>query len=138
MGNYSSLWVEDIEMMHEKFGVNNVVSKMSADQLREFLKFRIDCLKEELTELEEAKTADDAVDALIDLIVFAIGTLDAFEVDADSAWDKVYDANMIKEPGIKPERPNPMGFPDMIKPEGWTAPSHAGNVGLFAKILPES
>ena len=38
------------------------------------------------------------------------------------------------EIGVKPERPNPLGLPDLIKPEGWEAPSHEGNHGKFNNI----
>jgi len=41
---------------------------------------------------------------------------------------------MSKEVGIKASRPNPLGLPDLVKPEGWQAPSHEGNHGLVAKI----
>jgi predicted HAD superfamily Cof-like phosphohydrolase len=78
--------------------------------------------------------AEEIVDALIDLCVVAIGTLDAYGVNSYKAWDEVHAANMNKEVGIKESRPNPLGLPDLIKPEGWTAPSHAGNHGLIAKI----
>jgi hypothetical protein len=120
--------------MHAKFGVREVVSKMDANKLADFLQFRIGCLQEELDELKAARNGDDAVDALIDLCVFAIGTLDLYGVDANMAWDRVYKANITKEVGIKPARPNPMGLPDLVKPEGWTAPTHIDNVGAFEKI----
>ena len=120
--------------MHAKFGVREVVSKMDANKLTEFLEFRIGCLQEELDELKAAQNGDDAVDALIDLSVFAIGTLDLFGIDAEMAWNRVYAANISKEVGIKEARPNPLGLPDLIKPEGWTAPTHADNVGAFEKI----
>lgn len=129
-----SAWVRDIALMHQKFGVNPIVENMSKEKLTEYLQFRIGCLQEELDELRDAKTADDAVDALLDLIVFATGTLDAFQVNADESWNRIHDKNMQKEPGIKAERPNPYGFPDLIKPEGWTPPAHHDNVGLFAKV----
>ena len=35
----------------------------------------------------------------------------------------------VKEPGIKEGRPNPLGLPDLKKPEGWTAPEHTTNHG---------
>lgn len=127
-------WVQDIADMHSKFGVNEVVSTFDADKLKKFLEFRIGCLQEELDELKEAKTADDAVDALIDLCVFAIGTLDTFGIDSYKAWDAVHDANMVKTPGIKEGRPNPWGLPDLIKSEGWQAPTHEDNVGLFSQV----
>ncbi len=130
----SQNWVKDMNDMHAKFGVREVVSKMDADKLTEFLEFRIGCLQEELDELKAAKNGDDAVDALIDLSVFAIGTLDLFGIDAEMAWNRVYAANISKEVGIKEARPNPLGLPDLIKPEGWTAPTHKDNIGAFEKI----
>ena len=130
----SQNWVKDMNDMHAKFGVREVVSKMDANKLTEFLEFRIGCLQEELDELKAAQNGDDAVDALIDLSVFAIGTLDLFGIDAEMAWNRVYAANISKEVGIKEARPNPMGLPDLIKPAGWTAPTHKDNIGAFEKI----
>jgi hypothetical protein len=130
----SQNWAKDMNDMHTKFGVNAVVSKMDANKLADFLQFRIGCLQEELDELKAARNGDDAVDALIDLCVFAIGTLDLYGIDANMAWDRVYKANITKEVGIKAARPNPMGLPDLIKPEGWTAPTHKDNTGAFEKI----
>ena len=130
----SQNWVKDMNAMHAKFGVHEAVSKMDANKLAEFLEFRIGCLQEELDELKASKNGDDAVDALIDLSVFAIGTLDLFGIDAEMAWDRVYRANSTKDIGIKESRPNPLGLPDLIKPEGWTAPTHKDNTGIFDKI----
>ena len=55
---------------------------------------------------------EEMIDGLIDLCVIAIGTLDIAGVDADKAWEEVLEANMAKEVGIKPGRPNPLGLPD--------------------------
>ena len=132
-GMNMTVW-NDISEMHQKFGVNKIVAGMTPAQLKEYLKFRLDMCQEELNETRDAENGDDAVDGLIDLIVFAVGTLDAFGVNGDVAWNRVHTKNMQKEAGIKPERPNKFGFPDLIKPEGWEAPSHADNVGLFAKV----
>lgn len=138
-------WVEDMAVFHTKMGVNEAVRKLDKDQLRTFLKFRIDFLREELTELSDEfdnnlnhdgiTRADNTVDALIDLCVVAMGTLNAFDVDSYEAWARVRDANMQKEPGINASRPNPLGLPDMIKPKGWTSPSHSDNIGLLAKVF---
>lgn len=128
-------WAFDIAMMHEKYGVHPVVEKMDADTLRKFLEFRVRFLEEELTELKTATNADDVVDALIDLCVVAIGTLDGFGVNSHKAWDAVLEANMNKKVGVKESRPNPLGLPDLIKPEGWTAPSHADNEGKLKEIF---
>jgi len=128
-------WAFDIAMMHEKYGVHPVVEKMDADTLKKFLEFRVRFLEEELTELKTATNADDVVDALIDLCVVAIGTLDGFGVDSHKAWDAVLVANMNKEVGVKESRPNPLGLPDLIKPAGWVAPSHADNEGKLKEIF---
>lgn len=140
-------WVADMQAMHQKFGVNPVVREFDKDKLEAFLKFRIDFLQEELDEMRKAvvdhqagkidatTAGDDVVDALIDLCVVAIGTLDAYDVNAYTAWNRVYEKNMEKEVGVKASRPNPLGLPDLIKPEGWTAPTHADNIGLLNKAF---
>jgi len=129
-------WVKDIWRMHKHYGVHPVVESMDADTLKKFLEFRVNFLQEELDELKANKdNPEEIVDALIDLCVVAIGTLDGFAVDSHAAWDAVLEANMNKTPGVKATRPNPLGLPDLIKPEGWTAPSHAGNHGLLTKMV---
>lgn len=131
----SENWVWDIEDMHTKYGVNEKVREFDAEKLKKFLEFRVNFLEEELNELKDnIDNPEEIVDALIDLCVVAIGTLDAFDIDTHRAWDIVHAANMSKEVGIKASRPNPLGLPDLIKPEGWTAPSHEGNHGLLSKL----
>ena len=130
-------WVKDIYDMHTKFGVREAIKKLSPKELNEFLQFRIRFLEEELNETKKAaeeKDAEEVVDGLIDLCVVAIGTLDAFGVNAYQAWSEVQTANMAKEVGIKESRPNELGLPDLIKPEGWTPPSHKGNHGKLNEL----
>lgn len=130
----SKNWVQDIADMHTKYGVNEKVREFDKEKLEKFLEFRISFLQEELDELKDNKgNPEEVVDALVDLCVVAIGTLDAFDVDAYAAWDRVHEANMSKEVGVKASRPNPLGLPDLIKPEGWTAPSHEGNHGIIPR-----
>lgn len=131
----SNDWVKDINNMHKHYKVHPVINNMNRDTLKKFLDFRIAFLQEELDEMKNAETAEDVVDALIDLCVVAIGTLDGFSVDSHKAWDEVLDANMKKETGVKSSRPNPLGLPDLIKPEGWVAPSHLGNEGKIKEIF---
>ena len=137
-------WVADMHAMHAKFGVPEALAKLDDDKLRTFLKFRIDFLQEELNELkatmeEDYKNpgsrADDAVDALVDLTVISIGTLDLFQVDAYEAWARVLEKNLEKEVGRKPNRPNPLNLPDLIKPKNWVAPTHSDNVGLLSRVF---
>lgn len=132
--------VHDMYMMHNKFGVHEWFEKNKHDKelMDNYLKFRLSMCKEELDETMEAyatKNPEEIVDGLIDLVVFALGTLDVFGIDTKTAWDKVYEANMSKSPGVKPGRPNPFGLPDLIKPEGWEAPSHEGNHGFLPEVL---
>lgn len=132
----SKNWVQDIALMHSKYGVKQWVTD-NPDKLEELLHFRISFLKEEYEETFKAageKDAEEIVDGLIDLCVVAIGTLDAFGIDSEKAWDAVLRANMSKEVGVKETRPNPLGLPDLIKPEGWTAPSHEDNHGKLHNI----
>jgi predicted HAD superfamily Cof-like phosphohydrolase len=128
-------WFADIVDMHTHYGVNKKIREFDREKLKMFLEFRVKFLKEELTELEDnLDNPEEIVDALIDLCVVAIGTLDAFDIDAYKAWDEVHKANMSKEVGIKASRPNPLNLPDLIKPTGWQAPSHEGNHGLLKYI----
>ena len=131
--NKSKNWVKDINDMHKKYGVHEWV-KQNPELLQTYLKFRLSFLQEELDATNKAyldRDAEEIVDGLIDLCVVAIGTLDAFGIDAHKAWDEVHRANMSKVKGIKKERPNPLGLPDLTKPDGWQAPSHSFNHGLL-------
>lgn len=127
-------WANDIYMMHNKFGVKEWFEKNKDDKdlMRKYLQFRLLMCQEELHETMQATNSGDAeevVDGLIDLCVFAIGTLDVFGVDANKAWDEIYRANMAKEAGVKPGRPNPYGLPDLLKPSRWQPPKHTNNHG---------
>ena len=134
-------WVEDMSTMHFKYGVHEWLRKNGENKelMNKYLEFRVNFLQEELDETRAAalidKDPEEIVDGLIDLCVIAIGTLDAFGVDAHKAWNEVLKANMAKEVGVKETRPNPLGLPDLIKPEGWTAPSHKDNHGLLGKAV---
>lgn len=133
--------VHDMYMMHNKFGVHEWFenNKQDKDLMRKFIAFRLMMQYEELGETMSAAlvqgNSEEVVDGLIDTIVFAIGTLDIMGVDTKKAWDEVYQANMSKQSGVKPGRPNPFGLPDLLKPSGWKAPSHAGNHGDLTEIF---
>jgi len=121
----------DLDAFHSKYGFHDTPLTPSN------LSFRIDLLEEELAELKEAvstKNSEEIVDALIDLIYIAVGTLDLAEINIPQAWAAVHDANMKKVRGIKPGREQSGGF-DVLKPEGWVAPSHKGNHGCLPTIL---
>ena len=131
----STNWFKDMQDMHKKYGVDTWMdAEKNSDwsRLNKFMDFRIKMMQEELDETKTAfkkGDAEEVVDGIIDMCVFAIGTLEVFGVDANKAWDQVLKANMSKEVGIKEGRPNPLGLPDLVKPEGWEGPTHKGNHG---------
>ena len=133
----STNWFKDMQDMHKKYGVNKWMqaeqqSDVPIKKLKKYMEFRIGMMQEELNETKEAfelKDAPGMVDGIIDLCVFAIGTLEVFGVDANKAWDEVYRANMANEVGIKEGRPNPLGLPDLKKPDDWQGPVHEDNCG---------
>ena len=130
----------DMNQMHHKYGVHKWFeeNKGNKELMAKYLQFRLSMVEEELNETKDAvanKDAEEIVDGLIDICVFAIGTLDVLGVDANKAWDEIYRANTSKEVGVKEGRPNPLGLPDLIKPDGWVGPSHEGNHGKLPEIL---
>ena len=133
----SKNWFHDMKVMHQKYGVNKwYQAEQQSDvewrRFNKFMQFRLGMMQEELDETKKAfeeKDAPEIVDGIIDLCVFAIGTLEVFGVDANKAWDEVYKANMSKEAGIKEGRPNPLGLPDLMKPDDWQGPVHEDNCG---------
>jgi len=124
--------IGDIKKLNRYYKIYRFISKASDNEKLHYLEFRAKFIQEELTELFEAingEEPDEVVDAFIDIIVIALGSLDAFDVDIKTAWKRVHYANMQKEIGVKDSRPNPLGLPDLVKPKGWQAPQHFDNVG---------
>ena len=131
----STNWFKDMQEMHAKYGVDKWMDKEKTSdwsRLNKYMQFRLAMMQEELDETKAAfndRNAPEMVDGIIDLCVFAIGTLEVFGVDANKAWDEVYRANMAKQVGIKEGRPNPLGLPDLKKPDDWQGPVHEDNCG---------
>ena len=124
--------IGDIKKLNRYYKIYRFISKASDNEKLHYLEFRAKFIQEELTELFEAinnEEPDEVVDAFIDIIVIALGSLDAFDVDIKKAWKRVHHANMQKKIGVKDSRPNPLGLPDLVKPKDWQAPQHFDNVG---------
>ena len=129
--------ITDVEDMHHKYKVHDWI-EANPDKLNDLLKLRMRMLTEEFSETMDAYLQSDPeelVDGLIDLVVIAIGTLDIAGVDPVQAWNQVHTANMSKEVGVKPGRPNKLDLPDLVKPSGWTPPSHKANHGKLTDIM---
>lgn len=77
-------------------------------------------LREEVDELLASKSLEEDIDALIDLIYFAIGGLYRLGVSEDQAmkaFQIVHEVNMMKKAGVKPTRPQNGQVADAIKPD---------------------
>jgi hypothetical protein len=78
----STNWFKDMQDMHKKYGVNKwMQAELQSDvdwrKINKFMQFRIGMMQEELDETKNAfekKDAEEIVDGIIDLCVFAIGT----------------------------------------------------------------
>lgn len=80
---------------------------------------RIKMMQEELDEFAHSSTTVEQYDAILDLIVFAVGTLEQMGLPLKSGFDAVMDANMQKKAGIKDSR----GIvDDLVKPDNWVGP----------------
>ena len=133
----SNDFVTDIKNMHHKYKVHDWIDA-NPDKLEQLMRLRMRMLNEEFGETMNAflqSDAEELVDGLIDLIVIAIGTLDIVGVDVSEAWNQVLTANMAKEVGVKPGRPNTLGLPDLRKPTGWKPPVHADNHGKLSSVI---
>lgn len=109
-----------VKAMHTKFELANTTGPCVLDA--EEKKFRIAALREEIQEYEDAE--HDLVkqyDALLDLIVFAVGTLERQGLPLLPGFEAVMRKNMQKEVGQNGNKRG--GFKrDLVKPAGWTGP----------------
>lgn len=121
-----TMW-EQMIIFHEKYGIESkpVFEFMPQD----VAEFRVNFLKEELNEYILAlETADPAeqIDALVDLVVVAMGTAHLCGVDWQKHWNEVYEANMrkVRASSSDDERSKRKHQLDIVKPDGWVGPNH--------------
>ena len=108
-----------VKAMHQKFGLAGDGQPWHLEPHEKA--FRVKALQEELDEYNMANTLVDEYDALLDLIVFAVGTLDRQGLPLLEGFEKVMKANMAKEVGQNGEKRG--GFKrDLVKPKGWVGP----------------
>lgn len=85
--------------------------------------FRIAAMQEELDEFKASIDLVDEYDAMLDLLVFTIGTLDRMGLPVFQGFRAVMDCNMQKTVGPNSKRG---GFSrDLVKPEGFEGPEAA-------------
>ena len=118
VSNHNSMLAK-IKGMHTQFGITTEEMPTFSQEEKNF---RIEAMLEEIEEYACAETIDDELDAIIDLIVFALGTLERqglFPV-AEEAFNRVMMANCNKELGPNTKRGS---FSlDLVKPKRWVAP----------------
>jgi hypothetical protein len=103
---------ERIKAMYEKF---DLLHPVVTDRDKHV---RICMLQEELNEYHEACTETDEADALVDLLVFTIGTMIVHGYPLLPIFDVVMDANEAKVFGDKGRGTSR----DLVKPDGWVGP----------------
>jgi len=94
--------INKIKQMHDKFGITHE----RADFTNEERWFRTGAMLEELSEFTTAKTKEDELDALVDLVVFALGTAErmGFANIFEPAFNRVMNSNMSKTLGANNKR----------------------------------
>lgn len=89
------------------------------DDLRDF---RIQFMYEELKEYCDAKTREDALDALVDLVYVAVGTAYLHGFNFNEAFRRVQNANLAKVRAESADDSKRGSSYDVVKPEGWLPP----------------
>lgn len=118
---------DDVREMYERYGFDLpseprlLSTEREGEDETSAFNFRLSFMQEELAEFHFAHTRGDlagAADALIDLVVVAMGTAAMMGLPWRELWDDVQRANMSKVPG---RTRRGVGF-DLIKPAGWEGP----------------
>lgn len=79
-------------------------------------------IREEFEELQAANDDEEALDALIDILVVTIGAIHSMGADAEGAWKEVMQTNFAKiDRATGKVRKREDG--KVLKPQGWTPPN---------------
>lgn len=129
---YAPTNYDRVRLMYERFGMLTRADAFQPPRAltSEEMMFRINALSEELRELSGAHLSGDlpgVADALVDLVVFALGTAAMMRLPWDELFNEVQRANNAKVVGPSTKERGP-GHVDLIKPEGWTPPDIAGTL----------
>jgi predicted HAD superfamily Cof-like phosphohydrolase len=96
---------------------DQTVGEFNEDQYRLY----VDLIREEVGELEASASRVDDLDALIDIVVVAIGAIHSMGANAEGAWREVMSTNfnkIDKQTGRVRKREDGK----VLKPAGWTPP----------------
>jgi predicted HAD superfamily Cof-like phosphohydrolase len=141
----------DVQDFHEKFGLHLERNVTPGLLMPSLARFRIGFMIEELAEYAASQGAPDiamalsnlaidsrtceintgggdllgAADALVDLVVVALGTADFHAIPWQACWDEVHRANMSKVRAAADGSNSKRGSSfDVVKPKGWKPPDH--------------
>lgn len=109
-----------VKAMHTKFELANTTGPTHLTPEEKV--FRLRAMQEELTEYLDSSELVDEYDALLDLLVFTVGTLERHGFPLLAGFQAVMEANLKKELAGSAEA-SKRGFSrDLVKPAGWTGP----------------
>ena len=110
---------EKVKKFHETF--DHPVAETPKKLTQERVKIRYEWMLEEVIEFLESEDMNEQVDAMADLIYFALGTLVEIGIPPQKLFDIVHEANMSKLfPDGKPHFRE--GDGKTIKPKNWEDP----------------
>jgi predicted HAD superfamily Cof-like phosphohydrolase len=89
----------------------------------------LNLIKEEVQELEDSRTREDDLDALIDILVVTIGAIHSAGFKGNEAWDEVMRTNFAKVDPVT-GKIRKRGDGKILKPDDWTPP----NLVSFAEV----
>lgn len=113
----------NVRRMHHHYGIAYQGEPRFLN--KEEREFRLKAMLEELDEYRDAETLEEELDALVDLIIFALGTIDRQGLPFTHAFDVVIKANMQKQLGPNTGKDRGEFRLDLVKPLGWKAPDLA-------------
>jgi predicted HAD superfamily Cof-like phosphohydrolase len=131
--------VSDIERFHQKFELmyndkprllegelGDFREKFMEEELREYSDQRTIALKalDDNDPATMANALEGMLDALVDLVYVAVGTAYLHGFDFREAWKRVHEANMRKVRAQAASDSKRGTTFDVVKPAGWTPPTH--------------
>lgn len=93
--------------------VANMPEMMTTVQVRR----RVQWIRDELLELEEAKTIEEQADAVTDCLYYLLGCYVEMGIEPDPLFKIVHEANMSKLVNLRKDADG-----RVLKPDGWSHP----------------
>ena len=121
--SFGGIMLNKIKEMHRYFKIDseNVPHRLPRSEKA----FRYRAMNEEIYEYAEAETLEDELDALVDVVVFALGTAERQGMIHifEEAFNRVIEANMMKTVGPNKNKDRGEFHIDLQKPIDWKAPN---------------